>query len=155
MIQDPIIAAIEKYKRHPSILKIKKQIRIENYFDFKHIDNKKMTEVLKDLNAEKAKQENDIPIKLIKENIELFSSILSRMFNFYIDKTSFPNSLKQADITPVHKKDDTNDKNNYRLVSILSSLSKPFEKCLYDQIHAYTDSILSKAQCGFRKVYST
>ena len=41
MIQDHIIAAIEKYKRHSSILKIKKQIRIENYFDFKHIDDKK------------------------------------------------------------------------------------------------------------------
>ena len=63
-----------------------------------------MAEVLKVLNAKKAKQENDIPIKLIKENIELFSSVLSRMFNFYIDKASFPNSLKQADITPVHKK---------------------------------------------------
>ena len=102
----------------------------------------------------KAKQENDIPIKLIEENIELFSSVLSRMFNFYIDKTSFPNSLKQADITPAYKKDDTNDKNNYRPGSTLSSLFKAFEKCLYDQIHAYTDSILSKAQCGFRKGYS-
>ena len=40
MIKDPIIAAIEKYKRHPSIIKIKKQIRIESYFDFKHIDDK-------------------------------------------------------------------------------------------------------------------
>ena len=40
MIQDLIIAAIEKYKRHPSILKIKKQIRIENYFDFKHMIKK-------------------------------------------------------------------------------------------------------------------
>ena len=39
IIQDPIIAAIEKYKRNPSILKIKKQIRIENYFDFKPIDD--------------------------------------------------------------------------------------------------------------------
>ena len=155
IIQDPIIAPIEKYNRHPSILKIKKQIRIENYFDFKHIDDKKMAEVLKDLNAKKAKQENDIPIKLIKENIDLFSSILSRLFNFYIDKTSFPNSLKQADITPVHKKDDTNDNNNYRPVSILPSLCKAFEKCLYDQIYAYTDSIFSKAQCGFIKGYST
>ena len=63
-----------------------------------------MAELLKDLNAKKAKQENDIPIKLIKENIELFSSVLSRMFHFYIDKTSFPNSLKLADIIPVHKK---------------------------------------------------
>ena len=69
-----------------------------------------MEEVLKGLNAKKAKQENDIPIKLLKENIELFSSVLSRMFNFYIDKISFRNSLKQADITPVSKKDDTNDK---------------------------------------------
>ena len=34
-------------------------------------------------------------------------------------------------------------------------MSKVFEKCLYDQIYAYTDSILSKAQCGFRKGYST
>ena len=41
MIQDPIIVAIEKYKRHPSILKIKKHIRVENYFNFKHVDNKK------------------------------------------------------------------------------------------------------------------
>ena len=63
-----------------------------------------MVEVLKVLNAKKTKQENYIPIKLIKENIELFSSVLSRRFNFYIDKASFPNSLKQADITPVHKK---------------------------------------------------
>ena len=104
-------------------------------------DDKKVAEVQKDLDAKKAKQENDIPINLIKENIELFSSVLSRMFNFYIDKISFPNSLKQADITPVHKKDEKNDKNNYRPVSILPSLSKTFEKFLYDQIYAYTDSI--------------
>ena len=54
-----------------------------------------MAEILKDTNAKKAKQENDIPIKLIKENIDLFSSVLSRIFNFYIDKKSFPNSLKR------------------------------------------------------------
>ena len=31
-----------------------------------------MADVLKDLNARKAKQENNIPIKLIKENIVIF-----------------------------------------------------------------------------------
>ena len=39
MIQDSIKADIEKYKQHPSILKIKKHIRVGNYFDFKHIDD--------------------------------------------------------------------------------------------------------------------
>ena len=63
-----------------------------------------MVEVLKDLHAKKAKQENDTPITLIKENIKLFSSVLSRMINFYIDKTFFPKNLKQVYITPVHKK---------------------------------------------------
>ena len=155
MIQEPIIAAIEKHNQHRRILILMKHIRVENYFDFKHIDDKKIAEILKDLNAKKVKQENDFPIKLIKENIELFSSVLSRMFNFYIAKPSCPSSLNQADIIPVHEKDDTDDKNNYRRVSILPSLPKAFEKCLYDQIYAYTDSILSKAQCGFRKGYST
>ena len=88
MIKDPIIAAIEKYKQHASILKIRNHTRVENYFDFKHIDDKKLVEVLKDLNASKAKQEDDIRIILIIENIELFPSVLSRMFNFHIDKTS-------------------------------------------------------------------
>ena len=37
MIEDPIIAAIEKYKGHPGILKIKRHIQFEDYFDFEHI----------------------------------------------------------------------------------------------------------------------
>ena len=41
MIQNPVIAAIEKDKRHPSMLKFRKHIRVENYFDFKRIDDKK------------------------------------------------------------------------------------------------------------------
>ena len=43
---------------------------------------------------------------------------------------------------------------NYRPVSILLSLSKAFTKCLYDQIYAFADCILSKAQCSFRKGHS-
>ena len=53
-----------------------------------------MQKVLKDLNARKAKQKDDIPIKLIKENIKLFSSVLSRIYNFYVDKIPFPNKQK-------------------------------------------------------------
>ena len=58
------------------------------------------------------------------------------MFKFNIDKTSFSNSSRQADITSVHQNNHTNDKNNYRPVSILPSLSKAFEKSLYDEIYA-------------------
>ena len=109
-----------------------------------------MAEVLKDVNTKKAKQKNDIPIKLIKENRELLFFVLSRTFTFNMYLL-----LKQLGITPIHKKDATNGKSNYRPVCILTFLSKPFKKCLYDQIYGYTDIILSRTPCGFRKGYST
>ena len=34
-------------------------------------------------------------------------------------------------------------------------MPKAYQKCLYNQIYAYTDSILSKVQCGCRKGCST
>ena len=48
---------------------------------------------------------------------------------------------------PIYKKELTG-KNNYRPVSILSNISKIYER--YD----YFDRIFSKFQCGFRKGHS-
>ena len=107
MMQHPIIDAIGKYKRHSSILKLRSKSELKIIFIL-NIFMKKMADVLKDLNVRKAKHINDIPLKLTKENIDVFSSILSQMFNFHIDKISFPNSLYKTDITAIHKKDDTN-----------------------------------------------
>ena len=52
------------------------------------------------------------------------------------------------------KKKDRYDKSNYRPVSILPLLSKPFERILYEQIDSHTKDILSKYQGGFRKRFS-
>ena len=46
-------------------------------------------------------------------------------------------------------------KKNYRLVSILPSILKIYEKVLYNQLYTFFDSILSILQCGFRKAFST
>ena len=59
-----------------------------------------------------------------------------------------------ADITPAYKKGETTDKGNYRPVSILPSVSKIFERHMYDQINSYMNSYLSPYLCGFRKNYS-
>ena len=40
-------------------------------------------------------------------------------------------TLKKAEVMPVYKKDDINDKQNYHPVSTLSDLSKVFEKLIY------------------------
>ena len=66
----------------------------------------------------------------------------------------FPPDLKLADVTPVYKNKSKNSKDNYRPVSILSNISKIYERCLYDQIQVFFDSILSKYQCRFRRGYN-
>ena len=42
---------------------------------------------------------------------------------------------------------------NYRPVSILSNISKVYERRTYDQIPSYFDKTLSRYQCGFLKGY--
>ena len=54
--------------------------------------------------------------------------ILTDISNESIKIGTFSDILKKAEVTPVYKKDDMNDKQNYRPVSTLSNLSKVFEK---------------------------
>ena len=61
--------------------------------------------------------------------------------------STFPNTLKFAEIMPAHKKDDTTKKDNYRPISILPSISKIFKKSIFEQISLYIDSYLSPFLC--------
>ena len=56
---------------------------------------------------------------------------------------------------PTHKKKNKSDIENCRPLSIPSTLSKIYERCMYDQIYKYFDQTLSKYQCSFRQVYNT
>ena len=132
LFDDPIIAAVHKYERHPSILKVKEKLKIHDLFSFYHFNPDKMSKIIENIDSKKATQQGDIPVRSIKETKSIFSKVLSEIFNFYIDNNTFPNGLKKADIKPVYKKDDPFDKTNYTPISILPALSQPFERCLYD-----------------------
>ena len=67
----------------------------------------------------------------------------------------FPDELKPADVTSIYKKDDPNKSKNYRPVSVLSVVSKVFEKIMHDQISQYIKSFLTPYLCGYRKAFST
>ena len=66
-----------------------------------------------------------------------------------------PDELKLAEVVPVYKKNNKKDKSNYRPISILSSISKIYERCIQTQLNEYFAKCLSKFQCGFRKGFST
>ena len=62
--------------------------------------------------------------------------------------------MKLANVTPVHKKGNCSEKDNCRPVSVLPTLSKVFERCIYNQIAQFLDEVLSKHQYSFRKGHS-
>ena len=62
--------------------------------------------------------------------------------------------LKSGDISPVHQKDETINKENYRPVSVLPLISKFFERIILDQLSEYLEKYLNNTS-GFRKAHST
>ena len=153
---DLIYHAIEKYQNHPSIIDIKKYMLTKNLsFSFSYSSIENISNIIHDLNPKKTCQINDVPVRILQGNNDLFSSLILHNFNNSLFHSNFPSALKNADVIPIHKKHDRTDIENYRPISILPSISKVYEKCMNNQIYAYFQHILSKNQCGFRENYNT
>ena len=108
-----------------------------------------ISKTINNLDASKGTQQSDILTKVLKDK-DLFTYSISVRFNNAMNKEVFSDELKHADIEPIYKSEWSNEKGNYRLVNILQNLSKPLERCMYDQLK-YFDKILSKYHCGFQK----
>ena len=152
-IRDPVLRAIEKYKNHPSVKAISDKYD-KNTFSFKQVSLDEIKKEIKKLDTKKACQDTDIPTKILVENSDIFADFFFQNLNNVIVSSVFPTNVKYANLTPVHKKDSKNIESNYRPVSILSNISKIYERCLYSQISNFFEEKLSIYQCGFRKGYS-
>ena len=69
----------------------------------------------------------------------------------------FPEELKLGKVTPVFKKGDKQNFENYRPISILPVFGKIFEKVIYSRLYNFllSHNVLSDCQFGFRKGHST
>ena len=69
----------------------------------------------------------------------------------------FPSLNKEADVCPIHKKNDKTKCENYRPISLLPNISKIFERVMYNRLDNFLNSseIIYKFQFGFHKQYST
>ena len=133
-------------------------MRMKNFgnstFSFNFISHCDIVKELNKVKSKKASQKTDIPIKIVKENVDIIFHFLHHSFNNSLSCSTFPTGMKYADVTPIHKKDDKSDKTNYRPISIFPNLSKVYERLMYYQISPYFDSVFSKFQCEFRKGFN-
>lgn len=82
---------------------------------------------------------------------------LVKIFNCSLFSGVFPNGFKTAKVVPIFKKGNTQEVNNYRPISLISTMSKVLEKLVYDRLlkHLNKHSILIPEQYGFREHLST
>ena len=140
---------IRKFQNHPSIIKIKENH--QGHFSFSAVDAEDVDGEIDSLDASKAIQQNDIPVKKTKANL-FCSEFIMHNFNEGISTARFLDILKNAEVKPVFKKKSRTDKENYRPVSILPVISKIFETLIFNQL--LFEPVFSKYQCRFRKGHS-
>lgn len=82
--------------------------------------------------------------------------ILCCLFNKIFQFGSFPISWGESIICPIHKSGPKNDPNNYRGISLTTSLYKIFSIVLNSRLYSWAESNnkIDEAQAGFRRGYS-
>ncbi len=103
-IVDPVLKAVHRYSIHPSIIQIRNNVDINNHFNFRAVSSDEVLIEINNLNSSKATSFKNIPIKVFKENADLYINIITKLVNNSIQTCTFPDELKMADITPVFKK---------------------------------------------------
>ena len=102
---------IDRYKNHPSILKIKSEVSSKSFSDSDFsrnilVTSDEVVKMLKSLNSKKAAGTDRLPIKLVKLASEVLSKPLSIAMNNSITLSTFPDKAKVATVVPIDKKTD-------------------------------------------------
>ncbi len=154
-IDDPVELAVVKYSLHPSIKRIAENFRPTEMFVFRPSSTEEIEVQIKRLNPKNGSPKGSIPARVLKENSDLLVPHVISTYNTCISEVYFPDELKAGDISSLYKKDDAFCKKNYRPITVLSSVSKVFERLMYEQIAPFAECFLSPLLCGFRKGYNT
>ena len=87
------------------------------------------------MNQKKSAISSCIPVKVPIDSVDAYLPIFTNSINSSVRNGTFTEELKLAEVTPLFKKADPFDKLNYRLVSVLSHVSKVYEN--YFQSNKY------------------
>ena len=111
--------------------------------------------ILENLQINKAPGHDGVGNIILKNLSQSLPKSLLLLFQTCLNKSSFPNTWKTCQVTPIFKEGDKTSINCYRPISLLCSLSKVLEKVIFDALYEHVEDKLSDCQFGFRKKRST
>ena len=129
----------------------------QNAFGLSQVNEDDVLKLLMKINTCKSTGLDNLPAKFIKEVAPVICKPLTHIINLSIMSGDIPSDMKNARVVPIYKKNSKTEVGNYRPVSILSVISKIFERIVYDQLEKYLkdESLLYEFQSGFRPSFST
>ena len=122
------------------------------------ITPKMVKKVIMNLDSSKASGSDCIPVVVLKNCEPELSYILAKLFNNCLKESCFPDCWKDSLVVPVFGNvEETSTAKNYCPVSLLSVVSKVFEKLVNNRIvdHLEKCGLFSDFQYGFRSSRST
>ena len=154
--QATLTEIIDTYQDHESIKTIKSSAPKGNEtFRFQHATANDEVKIIKTLDKNTSIGIDDVPPKLIILASHVISGPLSDFINStLIGESIFPSVEKAACVTPAFKKSDRLNKENYRPISVLNTVSKVLERFLANQMIPYLNNIFSVFLSAYRKHYS-
>lgn len=130
---------------------------VQTNFQFKRIDIDTVIKAIDSLKPKTSFSQDRISNKLLKYIKYEIAWPLMELINYTFALGIFPNTLKIAKVTPLYKKNENYMFDNYRPVSVLSSVSKVYERIMHDQIYNHFNglNLFYNSQYGFRSNHST
>jgi hypothetical protein len=110
---------------------------------------------INDMKTGKSAGLDGLTVECLKCAVQEISSSLAYLINWSFEAGIFPQTLKCAEIVPIHKRGDRKITSAYRPISILKVISKVFEKLMHSRLYDFLGKWLSPRQYGFRKNRST
>ena len=131
--------------------------REPSVFEFSEIDPSRVLNLLLKVDIARATGLDQISNKVLKLAAPIIYRQLTDLFNLSVRSGVFPVDWKLAKVSPIYKTGERIDPNNYRPISVLSTIARIFEKVMYEQFYDYLSrkNILDPRQSGFRSLHST
>ena len=131
--------------------------KILKSFYFYPTTSDEIIKIIKSFSNNKSTGPNTLPTPILKNCTNVLSFPISHLVDLSFTTGEFLNLRKIAKVISLFKKGDPLDCSNYRPISLLSTFSKIFEKCVYKRVYSYLEknNLIFKRQFVFRSDYSS
>ena len=108
---------------------------------------------VKDLKIGKASGPDSINSEILKCSSRVIAPILQKVFNHILTEGKYPETWAEGIITPLHKKGNLHDPDNYRGITVASTLGKVFGMILNNRLADFCveHNLIDERQASHKK----